>query len=265
MKTIGVVGLGFLGSLWVEEMCKRLYAFERTTVYNFLLIDFDRFERRNAANQGCTVSDEGMYKTDVAANRCALYQVDASTIPEKLTADNAREWLSKCALIVDAVDNLEARTEIWYAAGSLGIPVLHLGINQTGTGAVEWSWQKARVETWCLSPLVQAGSSVKPTKATAPETLPPCELVGFRGLGLNVAIAGAKAGAIWMGCDAEQHIGKTCPDGTMATFSADQMGHKLMSSELPVVEPEPAALPPVESKSTQKRKAAGKKKVNAKT
>jgi hypothetical protein len=65
-----------------------------------------------------------------------------------------------------------------------------------------------------------------------PRELKPCELIAFRGLGLNVAIAAAKALGIWFGWDPEKQVVETLGvdvlPNTASTWSATNTGHQLV-------------------------------------
>lgn len=222
---IGVVGCGFLGSLFTEELLKRFFAFKHEE--KLLFIDSDRIEERNAANQLWSPSDRDLSKAAALHAQSILYSIPSECMEVRLTQENVSKLLSECRLIIDAVDNLETRTILWKYGVSHKIPILHLGISMFGSGCVDWSaWDEfgAVFDTWGLSPLALAGK--KAPKIELPE-LPPCELVSFRGLGLNTSLAAAKAVGIWLGHDPEKHMGKICPVGIMTTWSSTTLGHSL--------------------------------------
>jgi molybdopterin/thiamine biosynthesis adenylyltransferase len=196
-----LIGCGFLGSLWTEEVLKRLFALEKDR--NFLFVDNDVWEERNIANQLCTPDDVGKPKCMTVGDLAAEYDTgDCDSIQERVNIGNAREVIGDAGLIVDALDNIESRHVIWTYGQTLGIPVLHLGISQGKTGSVQWSYGD-KYTSWTLSPAVLKsvveGEDVK---------LPPCQLVGIRSLGRNVATAGAIAYTLALGHDIEMLFGQ---------------------------------------------------------
>lgn len=221
---IALVGCGFLGSLVAEEIAKRFYAFEMESI-PLLLIDFDKVEERNAANQNFTRMDTGMSKVSVVGNRLNKYGMDSLQIDGRLTRQNIGSFMRRREnlphLIIDAVDNLPTRLELWYYAKQHEIPLLHLSLSQGGTGCVEWSVNGH--DSWVLSPINTRRKPIIPEV----KTLPPCELVGFRGVGLNLSLAAAKAVGLWYGRDPEMHAGRDVFPGTISVWTADNMGHVL--------------------------------------
>jgi hypothetical protein len=224
--SIALVGCGFLGSLFAEEMAKRQFAFNDNTEWT--LIDFDKIEERNAANQNFTRTDDGKRKTTAVYERLALYHLEGKTIPKRLEKSNIGEFLDEAKVIISAVDNLPTRELLWYYARANRVPLLSLGVSQQGTGNVEWTVGK--YETWSMNPL---GQKKKMESAeNIPRELKPCELIAFRGLGLNVAIAAAKALGIWFGWDPEKQVVETLGvdvlPNTASTWSATNTGHQLV-------------------------------------
>lgn len=199
---IVVIGCGFLGSLYVEEVCKRLYAGERTI--GLRLIDSDRWEPRNAANQNVRVEEAMMngYKAVSMAEVARRYRQHDEAITDRFTFDaTGLAMLENAALIVDAVDNLETRQNIWRAAVGFGIPTVHLGLSLTGAGLVQWTAPDH--DTFSLSPIRTAGSLI----ADPPSGMePPCKLAGMRSAGWHTAFAGAIATSIFFGFDPEGYI-----------------------------------------------------------
>lgn len=219
---VAVVGCGFLGSLFAVEVAKREFAHKGSTEFQF--IDYDKFEERNAANQLCNVKQAGQPK----ALLCALeldegYGLGTQAFVNKIDENNIEAQLSDCSIVIDAVDHLPTRQLLWTYGTQTEKPVLHLGISLGGTGRVEWN------DDFSLSPIVTAGMSDKQLEAitsVASSELPPCELVSFRGLGLNTALAGAKALYIYLGFDPEKHV-KDVLAGTETMWASSNMGHTL--------------------------------------
>lgn len=218
---IAIVGCGFLGSLFAEEIAKRFYAFEeRSTI---TLIDFDTVEERNAANQGFTRMDAGAQKVRAIADRLDEYHVPSVTYPLRLDKTNVGQLLDDVDLVVSAVDNLETRQLLWYYCRGTRKPLLHLGVSQGGTGSVDWTVED--FDSWPLSPIALLGQ--KNYKEDIPKELRPCELIAFRGLGLNTALAGAKALGIFMGLDPEKTTGADVLPRTITTWDVGVNGHSV--------------------------------------
>jgi hypothetical protein len=223
---ITVVGCGFLGSLFVEEVAKRSFAYHEPVTLR--LIDPDKVEERNSANQLWDPSDAGALKVNCLGSRLSRYSLDYYTFPMRLTEDSAKELLYGTQLLVCAVDNIPTRVLLWQMSVALDIPLLSMGISQGGTGGVEWTYLSKMVDTNTFSPARLA--LVKDVEALGKvEHLPPCELVGFRGLGLNVALSAAKALWIYIGWDAERDAHPTGhgDPGKMTMWEASNYGHKL--------------------------------------
>lgn len=231
---ITVIGCGFVGGLFVEELCKRLYAFERSM--DFLLVDFDLVEPRNAANQIYRpIPHAEEPKAMVMMGVVQDYGMGAEALVLRVDKDNIADVLSRSDLVVSAVDNMETRTLLWYYCRGNDIPLLHLGVSQGGIGAVEWTFSEddEAHDTWSLSPIALRDRKT----AFAPVAkLPPCELIGFRGLGLNVGLAGAKAVAIAIGLDPEYHVSDPedqLEHGFLTTWSCSGTTHEIIEGWAP--------------------------------
>lgn len=225
---ITLVGCGFLGSLLAEEIGKRWFALNERT--GIRLIDFDTIEDRNAANQGFTLADAGMLKASTVANRLSTsYHIHTDGVARRLDKSNQDELLDDTEIIISALDNIPTRTLLWYYARAHRIPLLTLGISQQGTGTVEWTI--GEYDTYSLSPIATLGQKKKlEALANVPKELKPCELIAFRGLGLNVAVAAAKALGIYIGFDPEKVIDGNVLPGTATTWDATNTGHSLRAT-----------------------------------
>lgn len=234
---IALVGCGFLGSLLAEEIGKRWFAFQEGEAIR--LIDFDTVEERNCANQNFTRNNAGDLKTEAVHERLEQYQVAVDSFAEKLVKENINTLLpvdgdDPVTLIVSAVDNIPTRNLLWYYAKQHHIPLLTLGISQSGTGTVEWTWEEH--DSYSLSPLATLGQQKKlGSLANVPKELKPCELVAFRGLGLNMAVAAAKAIGIFKGFDAETVLDQEpLPRSVLTVWDATNTGHTLrQTAEVP--------------------------------
>lgn len=228
MKNIHVVGCGFLGSLLVEEACKRAYALHEP--YQFSLYDPDVVEERNAANQLWTPDDAGKPKVEVLGQRVLHYPGLATQLfPEKIVQGNSA-WLEEADVLICAVDNIPTRQLLWKFSVAKAVPLLNVGISQGGTGAVDWTYEEIDTNPFAVS---QGATEEELERWGKVDKLPPCELVGFRGLGLNMALAATKALFILQGWDVEGHVhrpGRKAPWGSFTTWQASQAGHSLLQS-----------------------------------
>lgn len=202
--TIALIGCGFVGSVFATEYAKRAYAGKLTVP--LACVDDDTVSDRNAANQNFTLLDINKAKAFVVAESFRAMNGTAHHYQQRLTDANANAWLDSVtadterpvSLLVNAVDNLATRQLVWRLGLTFGIPVLHLGLSEQGTGAVEWTTP------------VQDGYSLKPGNAVGKVisdpvsgVTPPCELVRLRSVGWNTSFAAAKAAAIYFGFDAD--------------------------------------------------------------
>lgn len=237
---IVVVGCGFVGSVFTDEMLKRMFAGKLP--HNFRFIDYDRVDDRNSANQNFTLHDVGRMKAEVLDERAMRAGKNSEAFTERLTSDNMEALLQGAVMIIDGVDNLATRQLLWGYGMASGIPVLHLGIasDEQSTGKVEWSHPKH--DTFSLSPIHTAGREIRDPKSG--ET-PPCELARMRGVGLNVGFAAAMSAAIYLGFDPESNLQGREPRGWMTEWAGTQMSHfpiKATWENVPREEPEEAAL-----------------------
>lgn len=216
---IAVVGCGFVGSIFVTEFLKRQFAGKIPR--DFIFIDDDIVESRNAANQNFLPSDAGRPKAEVMYDIAIRSGQGATFQKVRLTMENIDALLGDAELIIDGVDNLATRQLLWGYGMRTGKPVLHIGINEDGIGLVEWSHPTH--DTFSLGPQHTAGKTiVDPTSGVTP----PCELARMRGVGLNVGFAAAMAAAIFYGFDPEVHLAGEKPQGYLTDWIATSGGFK---------------------------------------
>ncbi|OHD16114.1 MAG: hypothetical protein A2Y38_11655 [Spirochaetes bacterium GWB1_59_5] len=226
---IALVGCGFLGSLLAEEITKRLGAFELGV--EWLLFDDDEVDSRNPFNHLYSTSHIGMPKVVALAEYLDRYAggiLDeiAACREERVVAGSAEQLvlLRECSLIIDAVDNLSARQLLWELAVTHNLTLLHVGVSQAGIGCVEWT--APGYDSFSMSPIQLARYSEEELAGmTMLEKLKPCDLIAFRGVGLNIALAGAKAVALWRGMDAEKTL--DLPGMFYTSWQADNLSHML--------------------------------------
>lgn len=224
---VALIGCGFLGSLFAEEAARRRFAYEESDL-SFLYVDSDKFEERNFANQNLTFADVGLNKAQSLAGR---WGNETDFLEKRIKADNIDKGLESADLLVCAVDNVPTRTLLWEYAVRKGKPLLNMGISQGGTGAVDWTAEKKDTNPFSGIQIAQMTPAQRKQLKAKPAQLPPCELVAFRGLGLNTALAAAKALFIYLGLDAEGHVDPKNhhPEyGTVTIWLADNTSHKLL-------------------------------------
>lgn len=214
---ITVVGCGFVGSVFTTEFLKRCFAGKLPVAFRFL--DDDTVEARNCANQNFTLADIGRAKAEVMATMARDADREAEYYQMRVDATNLDQYAGDADLVIDGVDNLETRQLLWGFALRTGIPVLHIGITQQGTGKVEWSHPSK--ETFSLRPAMTAGKEIvdPPSGVT-----PPCELARMRGVGLNAGFAAACAAAIYLGFDPESFLKGDTNPGTATDWQATPTG-----------------------------------------
>jgi len=217
---ITVVGAGFVGSIFTDEYLRRAFAGELPRGFRF--IDDDKWELRNAANQnvGWAEAFKGTPKAESMAIRAQQFEHEAEWMQVRLDTSNAEELLADSFVIVDAVDNLATRQLLYGMGMGMKVPVLHMGITEGGTGAVEWSHPEH--DTFHLSPARTAGKSIKdPVSGAAP----PCELARMRGVGLNTSFAAAKALGIFQNFDPESLFHDENCRGWLTDWQATNTSH----------------------------------------
>lgn len=218
---IKVVGCGFVGSIFATEFAKLAFAGDMPR--EFLFIDGDTWERRNAANQnvGLLEATEQKPKAQTIADMVRGYEKEAEWEHARVTEDNISMLLHGARVIVDAVDNNKTRQLLYGYGLGQQVPVLHLGISEMGTGTVDWSHPEH--DTFALSPAKQAGKP--PIKDPKTSHLPPCELASMRSVGWNTSYCAAMALALYLGFDAWGWI-QGDPRGWMTEWQANRQGYQ---------------------------------------
>ena len=214
---IGVIGQGFVGSILISEFARIAYAgvMPRT----FRLLDDDRWELRNAANQQVTLAqaEEAKGKAETMAAYLRDMNFEAEGIKTRVTEENADELLEGARVIVDAVDNLATRQLLYRVGIQMNVPVLHLGISQMGTGVVDWSHEQH--DTFHLAPYRTLGKTiVDPTSGVTP----PCELARMRSVGWMTSYAAATALSLYLGFDPWGHLGGEDSRGYLTEWATSE-------------------------------------------
>ena len=176
-----IAGCGFLGSWFSRFYAQRASSLQlRQEVF---CLDNDVFEMRNTPTQYLDQSLVGVEKAMVACDTFGRFGIDSTPVIQRLTSANINEFMelwSPLSLVVDSFDNYESRVLCWYIAKDLGIECLHLSISPSHFGRVDWN------KSWPLDP----GRVMTEVKKEEVET-PPCELVLYQQLGIQVALRGA--------------------------------------------------------------------------
>jgi len=130
-KVVTIVGVGALGSHLVQ--------FLRSEDVAIRVIDFDRVEMKNTQSQFHGKPSVGKMKSNALQKSMNfLYGVKIDAKTNKLVGDNA-EVLLQGDLIIDCVDNGEARQLIQKVVRDKGLPCLHGALAADGSfGRVIW-------------------------------------------------------------------------------------------------------------------------------
>ena len=120
-KTVAVIGCGGLGGYLIEYLA-------RIGVGSIRCVDGDVFEQSNLNRQLLsTVSVLGSSKANAAAARVKEINPDVQlqTYPVFLDKSNAREIISGCDAVLDALDSIDARRILASACAAEEIPYIY--------------------------------------------------------------------------------------------------------------------------------------------
>jgi molybdopterin/thiamine biosynthesis adenylyltransferase len=120
-KTVAVIGCGGLGGYIIEHLA-------RLGVGCIRCVDGDVFEESNLNRQLLSsVSRLGLRKTAAAAERVKEINPDVQVqaFPVFLDASNARELIAGCDVVLDALDNIDARRTLAEACSAKKIPYIY--------------------------------------------------------------------------------------------------------------------------------------------
>jgi predicted ThiF/HesA family dinucleotide-utilizing enzyme len=133
-KYVTIVGVGALGSHLVQ--------FLRSEDIEIRVIDFDRVEQKNVQSQFHSKPSVGKLKVDALKQSMQfLYGKKIHTFSHKLVADNVSNLLQG-DLVIDCLDNGEARRIIQSHVRETDMPCLHGALAPDGTfGRVIWDKQ----------------------------------------------------------------------------------------------------------------------------
>jgi molybdopterin/thiamine biosynthesis adenylyltransferase len=132
MKTITIVGVGALGS-HVTLLLRNMDA-------NLRIIDFDRVEQKNVQSQFHNKLNVGKSKVQsLSGTMQLLFGLKLGTIPHKLTTENDDQLLAGADLIIDCLDNAQARIVVQNFARRSKTACLHGALAADGGfGRVVW-------------------------------------------------------------------------------------------------------------------------------
>ena len=130
---ITIIGVGALGSQLVQAL--------RNEEVTLKVIDFDKVEMRNVASQFHLKNSVGKKKTDALKQLMQFaYGRKIEVVGNKLTADNTEQLLGGADLLVDCLDNGQARRLVQCFAQAEGVPCLHGALAADGAfGRVIWT------------------------------------------------------------------------------------------------------------------------------
>jgi molybdopterin/thiamine biosynthesis adenylyltransferase len=129
---ITIIGVGALGSHLVQAL--------RNEKATLKVIDFDRVEMRNVASQFHFKGSVGKKKTEALKQAMQFcYGLPLETVSNKLTTDNVTQLLGRSDLLIDCLDNGEARRLVQSFARTNGVACLHGALAADGGfGRVVW-------------------------------------------------------------------------------------------------------------------------------
>jgi adenylyltransferase/sulfurtransferase len=158
-----VVGAGALGSVVLEQLC-------RGGVGSLVVVDRDVVEPSNLQRQTLYAESDAERRVPKAeAARARLRAIDATVavraVVDDLHAGNALRHAERCDVLVDCVDNFEARYLLNDCSVRLGVPLVYGGaVAMRGMsaalfpacdgfgGAIRWSESSATPCLCCLAP-----------------------------------------------------------------------------------------------------------------
>ncbi len=151
--TVGIVGMGGLGSLLTEELA-------RLGVRKWVLVDPDRVEVSNLNRLlGATINDVKREVTKVTVARRNIYRIDPHAHVKALCSSiyeaGTLKALTACDLIIAATDNHASRLTLNALSCQYLLPLVHVGVNLDvmDDGAfIDISGEFAIPDTgaWCL-------------------------------------------------------------------------------------------------------------------
>lgn len=128
-----VCGAGALGSNLINILCRQGY--EKVSV-----IDMDRVEKHNVANQLYTLRDVGQKKANALKGiMLQSIKVKINAIDKELSSSNTNKFLSNQDVIVDVFDNWKSRRLVSEFSNDFGVPCVHAGMSDDGFSEIKWN------------------------------------------------------------------------------------------------------------------------------
>ena len=119
---VTICGVGAVGSNLADNLV-------RQGVARLRAIDKDRVEEHNVSTQAYAEAEVGVWKVEALRNRLfKVAGVEIDAVRKELTAQNAKQLLGDCDLIVDAFDNSAARQLVQETVRASGAACLHVGL-----------------------------------------------------------------------------------------------------------------------------------------
>jgi len=134
-KRVIIAGVGALGS--------HLAQFIRNEDIKLVVVDHDKVEQKNVLSQFHGKASVGKNKAQSMAQTMKfLNGMKLEALPRKIVANNVDALLKKSDLVIDCLDNLEARTLIQDYVRKNNIPCVHGALAADGAfGRVIWDEQ----------------------------------------------------------------------------------------------------------------------------
>jgi molybdopterin/thiamine biosynthesis adenylyltransferase len=131
VKNVVIVGVGALGSHVVQFLRNEA---------NLKVIDFDRIEQKNVLSQFHARNSVGKSKVQALQQAMSfLWGTKIDVVPHKLVAGNVTQLLGGADLIIDCLDNGEARRLVQDYSRETKVPCVHGALAADGQmGRVIW-------------------------------------------------------------------------------------------------------------------------------
>jgi hypothetical protein len=132
-RKIVICGVGALGSHLANLLARQGFG-------SIEVVDFDKIQNHNIANQFYGLPEVGASKATACANKI-FRETGVQVIPhnKKLVRGAAKKLFRKSALVVDAFDNFESRKLLKEECDKLGIPCVHAGMSDDGFSEIKWN------------------------------------------------------------------------------------------------------------------------------
>jgi len=129
-KSVAIIGLGAIGSETAAQMIRA------PEVSRLVLVDHDRYERKNLLSQAIEARDVGRLKAEAQARR-ALQRNPALAV-EALAdrVENVPLARLRCDVILACLDSRRARQVVNQAAWRLGVPWIDAGVHVGADGGL---------------------------------------------------------------------------------------------------------------------------------